>query len=120
MNSNLLNRDDFIYVRGIPVARWEIAQFEQKFGGMLFDETNMPTPDKKVACANVITSLDKQLAVMRGLRRNPDYLPESVDVGDPGWLYIPVAFEGLSAIPTRDKPAGIVGWFRVKKLTRVA
>ncbi len=113
MNPNFLNRDDFIYVRGLPVRRWEIAKFEQKFGGMLFDETNMPTQARKVACANVITALDRQLATMRRLRQDPDYLPEAVDIGDKLWLYIPVGFEGLGTIRTKEKPAGILGWFRI-------
>lgn len=114
--AQIFSRDKYIKVRGIPVERWEIEQFEQKFGGMLFDEALfMSNEAKRVAVANVVNALDKQLALMRRLARDPVYLPDYVDIGDRFWLYIPVGFGGVVSIPTRDKPAGVVGWFRVKR-----
>lgn len=110
---------DTIFVRGIPIATWEVVQFEQKFGGMLFDESVFSTMDKKIACANVIVQLDKQLRLYFEKNRTRA-LPDAVDIGDPSWIYIPVAFmppdDTTIMTPfTTEKPAGLVGWFRTKR-----
>ncbi len=115
------NITETVRVRGIPVGRMEVIQFEQKFGGMLFDESNMSTRAKKIACANAIVVLDKQLRTMQELKGDADYLPDSVDIGDVSWLYIPVGFKSPVETITIHTPrtkkflAGIVGWFRIRK-----
>lgn len=109
----------YVPVRGVPVAIEEVVQFEQKFGGMLFDEVVFKDHGKRIACANIINALDRKLALMRALRGDLRWLPESIDINDPGWLYIPVGFHGLESVPSKDKPAGVVGWFRVKKYFKI-
>ncbi len=115
------NTAETVMVRGVPVSRMEVIQFEQKFGGMLFDESSMSTGTKKTACANVIVVLDRQLRTMQELRGDASYLPDSVDIGDVSWLYIPVGFKSpvetitIRTPRTRKFLAGIVGWFRIRK-----
>ena len=57
--------------------------------------------------------------IMRYVRNDKDYMPEMIDIGDPSWHYIPVGFAGINTPATKEKPAGVVGWFRFKKLYKL-
>lgn len=109
------NYDEWVVVRGIPVARWEIVQLQDRLGAQLFDESLFKEQHKRLACANVITALDRRLRYMQELAKDPSYIPDSVDIGDVSWLYIPVSFAGFTTVRTKKFPAGVVGWFRFKK-----
>ncbi len=107
-----------VSVRGIPVDAAEVVQKELEMGAMLFDESVFDTLQKQIACANVIVSLDKKLRVYQETHKTRQ-LPEYLDIGDKSWLYIPMfIFKPDSDIitpRTKDKPAGLVAWFRVKR-----
>lgn len=114
---------DFIFIRGVPIATEEVAMMEQKVGGMLFDESNFEHRSQKEACANVIVSLD--IALRQYLERYDDY-PDRIDIGDAGWLYVPVLLfapdenQTIITPQTKQRPAGLVAWFRYKKIYRGA
>lgn len=112
-----------VSVRGIPVDAAEVVQKELELDAMLFDESMFDTASKRIACANIIFALDTKLRVYQETKMTWD-LPQTIDIGDGGWLYIPVWLfppdSGIITPQTRDKPAGLVGWFRTKRYFRGA
>lgn len=111
-----------ISIRGIPIDAAEVVMKELELGAMLFDESMFNTPTKRIACANVIVELDRQLRVYQETRKTRQ-LPQYLDIGDKSWLYIPHWIfdpEGgeVISLRTKDKPAGLVAWFRVKRSFR--
>lgn len=112
---------DFILVRGVPVPQIDVILKQEELGAQLFDESVFADREKKVACANIIFALDTALARFRVA--NPTRLPDAFDIGDSSWLYIPVDIfapeTGITTGPSKDKPVGLIGWFRIKKYYRV-
>lgn len=105
--------DDVIHVRGIPLSRNEVAAMEQRVGGMLFDEIQFQHDTaKRLACANVVDGLDKKL---NQIRKQRQYIPDYIDIGDKMWLYIPIPLFGPASIVKSAK----VAWFRVRRFHRV-
>lgn len=116
------NQDEFIFVRGIPVLRSEVYMHQQRLGAQLFDESMFCSNDvKRYACATVVRELDIKLGVVIASRRYPlnDNEITLIDIGDPSWVYIPVSLFGkespILTVPSKDKPAGLVAWFRMRK-----
>lgn len=107
-----------VSVRGIPVDAAEVVQKELELGAMLFDESVFDTLNKQIACANVIVALDKRLRVYQETHMTRQ-LPETIDIGDKSWLYIPMHIfkpdSDIITLQTREKPAGLIAWFRVKR-----
>jgi hypothetical protein len=102
-------------VRGVPVLKSEVVMYQEKLEAQLFDEGVFDTAHKKWHCANVIRELlDPALKAWRVKTGRTD-LPEHMDVGDPNWFYIPVGFLGYTIVPTKEKPAGVVAWYRRKR-----
>ena len=114
--------NDTILVRGLPMTRVEVYLHQERLGAQLFDESMFATANQKFACANVIAHLDKTLKAelyKLGLTELPDEIMIELDIGDPGWGYIPVKLfpsnSVVKVLPTKDTPAGRVAWFRYKK-----
>lgn len=116
------NQDEFIFIRGLPLFRSEVYMHQQRLGAQLFDESMFSNDDvKRYACATVIRELDTSLAMLiagRGYGLSDDEIA-LIDIGDPGWVYIPVNLFGkespILTAPSKDKPAGLVAWFRMRK-----
>jgi hypothetical protein len=110
-----LNLDEWMLVRGVPVLKSEVIYYQEKLEAQLFDEGVFPKLTHKQACANVIRFLDEALKRWQVAKGQGAILPEYLDIGDPAWFYIPVGFQGYTVVATRDKPAGVVAWYRRKR-----
>lgn len=113
---------EFLLVRGIPVPKVDVYLMQEKLGAQLFDESCFSGQDKKIACINIIYELDTMLRRFR--ENNGGLMPDAFDINDPGWIYIPVEIfdpdTGITTAPSKNKPVGLVGWFRAKKYHRVS
>ena len=115
--NDLLNLDETIHVRGIPIKKHEIDMMSQKLGGKLFDESTVSTYERR-SCADMISFLDRVLAAFRRQKQDPAYMPEYIDIGDKSYFYAPVGFAGLNLPPTKRLPAGLVGWYRIRRFRK--
>lgn len=124
---NGFNQDEYIFVRGIPMKRTEVAMHQARLGAQLFDESMFVEFRKKMACASVIKQLDYSLRqyIEKHGRIGTDKIV-TIDIGDPSWVYIPVLLfappeqSGIVMMSSKEKPVGLVGWFRMKKQYQTA
>lgn len=120
--SNEFNQDEYIFMRGIPIPRAEIYLQQERLEAQPFDESMFKDPAKKIACAQVIRSLDfayHEICRKRGYELRDNEIMQ-VNIGDGAWVYIPILIvppeSNIVVMPTKDRPSGIVAWFRRKKI----
>lgn len=115
---------DVVYIRGIPIGRQEVYFHQQRLGAQLFDESMFNDRHKQQACATIIYELDRTYRryIEKYGEPTENSEPIRLDIGDPSWVYIPVplfnpSFEstGILSIKTKEKPVGLIAWFRYKK-----
>ena len=110
---------EVIMIRNVPIDTREVIAVQQEHGAQLFDESIFHDPSKKVACAQVIHHLDTEYAKYEHVHGRP---PIQLYIGDGAWVYIPVQMfpqENIISVRTKNKPAGMVAWFRKKKIYAV-
>lgn len=111
---------EIVMIRNVPVRTLDVIRLQEELEAQLFDESVFHDPVKKVACAQVIHTLDTEYNRYEMTHGHP---PVQLDIGDGAWVYLPVPmFQDASIVSlrTKDKPAGIVAWFRRKKIYAVA
>jgi hypothetical protein len=111
--------DVYVYIRGIPVTRRELEQFEAYIGGKLV------VPDT-VEKAAIVAACDKALARYRQKVRDSKRTVVVDTNLDPFSRYygvnvVPPQLGGFSVqmVPSKSKPAGLVAWFKVPKIFSV-
>jgi hypothetical protein len=119
------NQPEIMHIRGVPIETREVFLQQERLGAQLFDECMfMNSQKKRLACANVIVELDRKFAesVAKSGPLGKNEI-RTLDIGDPSWYYIPVmlinpAETNVIVMPTKDRPAGLVAWFRIKRYHR--
>jgi hypothetical protein len=116
------NNDEYITIRGIPFPRAEVYLQQERLGAQPFDESLFNGYGKKIACAQVIRALDfayNAVIQKRGYPLGEDEIMQ-IDIGDGAWVYIPILIvppsSNIIVMPTEDRPAGLIAWFRRKKI----
>lgn len=107
---------EVILIRNVPVRTQDVIDIQNEFDAQLFDESVFHDNAKKIACASVIHQLD---TVYNRFERSQGRPPDQVDIGDGAWVYIPVPLfndANIISVRTKDKPAGMIAWFRRKKI----
>lgn len=107
---------EIILIRNVPVDTRDVIAIQEEYGAQLFDEGVFHDIHKKVACAQVMHTLD---TYYYRFEQQYGYPPEQVDIGDGAWVYIPIQMfpqEEIISLRTKEKPAGMIAWFRRKKI----